>query len=137
MELLEEIVANDSKQRFAFNKDKTLIRANQGHSVDVDVELEQKQPPERLYHETGEKYVEAIDREGLLPRSRLYVHLSGDEETARNVGSRHGKPVIYLVHCDKMLADGYTFFQSLNGVWLTKRVPAKYLEKLRPSSASD
>lgn len=129
-EILEEIVATDSKQRYAFNDDKTLIRANQGHSINVDIELEKKLPPDILYHGTAEKYAEAIDREGLSPQSRLYVHLSADPETARDVGSRHGKPVIYLVHCESMVRDGYDFFLSANHVWLTKCVPAKYLEKL-------
>ena len=93
MKMLEEIVRTDSKQRYSFNKDKTLIRANQGHSISVDVELEKKTPPEFLYHGTGEKFVSSIDKEGLLSKSRLYVHLSKDTDTAVKVGSRHGKPV--------------------------------------------
>ena len=97
MEMLEEIVRTDEKMRYSFNEDKTLIRANQGHSIGVDVELAQVTPPEYLYHGTGEKYVESIDREGLIPKSRLYVHLSADEGTAKQVGKRHGKPVVYRV----------------------------------------
>ena len=104
MDLLEEIVRTDEKQRYSFNEDHTLIRANQGHSIPVDVELEEMIPPAILYHGTGEKYVASIDREGLIPKSRLYVHLSSDEETARKVGSRHGKPVIYTVDCAAMTA---------------------------------
>lgn len=130
MEMLEEIVATDNKQRYSFNDDKTLIRANQGHSVDVDVELEQAIPPDTLYHGTGEKFVQSIDEQGLVPKSRLYVHLSKDYNTAVNVGSRHGKPVVYRVDTKKMASDGYEFFLSVNGVWLTKEVPASYLEKL-------
>ena len=130
MDLLEEIVRTDEKQRSSFNEDHTLIRANQGHSIPVDVELEEMIPPAILYHGTGEKYVASIDREGLIPKSRLYVHLSSDEETARKVGSRHGKPVIYTVDCAAMTADGYQFFLSANHVWLTKAVPAGYLTKL-------
>ena len=130
MDLLEEIVRTDEKQRYSFNEDHTLIRANQGHSIPVDVELEEMIPPAILYHGTGEKYVASIDREGLIPKSRLYVHLSSDEETARKVGSRHGKPVIYTVDCAAMTADGYQFFLSANHVWLTKAVPAEYLTKL-------
>ena len=126
---LEEIVRTDSKQRYAFNEDRTKLRANQGHSIPVDVELERKEPPEILYHGTGEKYAESIDAQGLIPKSRLYVHLSGDRETAETVGSRHGKPVIYLVHSGRMSRDGYAFFLSRNGVWLTKSVPAGYLER--------
>ena len=107
----------------------TLIRANQGHSIPVDVELEEKTPPDILWHGTGEKYVVSIDAQGLLPKSRLYVHLSSDKETARKVGSRHGRPVIYEIDCRQMAADGYRFFESANHVWLTKEVPVKYLKK--------
>ena len=130
MKMLEEIVRTDSKQRYSFNKDKTLIRANQGHSISVDVELEKKTPPEFLYHGTGEKFVSSIDKEGLLSKSRLYVHLSKDTDTAVKVGSRHGKPVVYRVTAGKMADDGYEFFLSVNGVWLTKAVPAEYLSKI-------
>lgn len=129
MAILEQIVAEDEKQRYSFNEDKTLIRANQGHSIPVDVELEEQQPPEILYHGTGEKYVASIDVQGLIPKSRLYVHLSRDEETANKVGSRHGKPVIYKVNSGDMYRDGYKFFCSVNGVWLTNEVPVKYLSR--------
>ena len=129
MDVLEQIVREDEKQRYSFNEDKTLIRANQGHSIPVDVELEEKEPPEFLYHGTGEKYMSSIDAQGLIPKSRLYVHLSFDEETAIKVGQRHGKPVIYTVKSGEMYKDGYKFFCSVNGVWLTKEVPVKYLEK--------
>ena len=128
-ELLEEIVRTDEKQRYSFNEDHTLIRANQGHSIPVDVELEEKTPPAVLYHGTGEKYTESIEVQGLIPKSRLYVHLSSDIETAKKVGSRHGRPVIYQVDCLSMAADGYKFYISANNVWLTKEVPAKYLSK--------
>ncbi len=116
LEDLERIVAQDEKQRYSFNDDKTLIRANQGHSIPVDVGLEQVEPPEMLFHGTATKYEEAIDREGLIPKSRLYVHLSGDEETARKVGIRHGKPVIYRIKSGEMHGDGYVFYRSVNGV---------------------
>lgn len=128
-ELLEEIVRSDEKQRYSFSADHTLIRANQGHSIPVDVELPQAEPPAVLYHGTGEKYVDSIDRQGLLPKSRLYVHLSADEETAVKVGRRHGTPVIYTVDTGAMRRDGYSFYCSVNGVWLTKCVPAQYLRK--------
>lgn len=131
MEMLQEIVSTDNKQRYSFNEDKTLIRANQGHSIPVDVELEKKVPPTILYHGTAEKYEDAIDVQGLVPKSRLYVHLSADIETATKVGQRHGKPVIYKVLAGKMQEDGYEFFQSVNGVWLTKRVEIKYLNKMK------
>lgn len=129
MNMLDEIVKTDDKQRYSFNEDKSLIRANQGHSIPVDVELPVVTPPGILYHGTGQKYVESIDKNGLLPKSRLYVHLSEDAETAASVGSRHGIPVVYRVMSKKMQEDGYVFFRSVNGVWLTKAVPAGYLEK--------
>ena len=129
-DILEEIVRTDDKQRYSFNEDKTLIRANQGHSLPVDVELDEVKPPEELWHGTGEKYVLSIDKQGLLPKSRLYVHLSKDEETAVKVGKRHGKPVLYIVKAGKMYKDGYKFYLSKNGVWLTKEVLVKYLRKL-------
>ena len=129
MELLEEIVRTDEKQRYSFNEDHTLIRANQGHSIPVDVELEKRTPPDILWHGTGEKYVDSIDEQGLIPKSRLYVHLSTDRETAKKVGSRHGRPVIYEIDCRQMAEDGYAFFESANHIWLTKEVPVKYLKK--------
>lgn len=129
MEELEEIVRTDEKQRYSFNDDKTLIRANQGHSIPVDVELKEVHPPKYLYHGTGEKYVPSIDIQGLIPKSRLYVHLSGDIETAVKVGSRHGKPVVYRVLAEQMVEAGMLFYKSVNGVWLTKNVPARYLKK--------
>lgn len=129
MDMLEEIVSTDSKQRYSFNEDKTLIRANQGHSIPVDVELQMKEPPEFLWHGTGEKFVVSIDEQGLISKSRLYVHLSSDVDTARVVGKRHGNPVIYKVLSGEMHKDGYEFYISANGVWLTKEVPAKYLLK--------
>lgn len=128
--MLEEIVRMDEKQRYSFNEDKTLIRANQGHSIPVDVELEQRIPPDILWHGTGEKYTAPIEEQGLRPKSRLYVHLSGDLDTARRVGSRHGKSVVYEVAAGAMQADGYVFLQSVNGVWLTQHVPVKYLRRL-------
>lgn len=126
MKMLEEIVETDDKQRYSFNEDKTMIRANQGHSIDVDVELEEAVPPEMLWHGTGHKYVKNIDVEGLIPKSRLYVHLSEDYKTAIEVGKRHGTPAIYCVDALKMHSDGYKFYKSKNGVWLTKHVPAEY-----------
>jgi len=125
---LQKIVATDNKQRYSFNDDMSCIRANQGHSITVDVELNETTPPEFLWHGTGEKYCQSINKTGLLPRSRLYVHLSSDIETARGVGERHGIPVIYRVNSGQMAADGHKFFLSVNGVWLVKEVPLRYLE---------
>ncbi|MCR5629986.1 RNA 2'-phosphotransferase [Eubacterium sp.] len=130
MEQLEEIVHTDEKQRYSFNEDKTLIRANQGHSIPVDVELEEKEPPEHLWHGTGEKYIPSIREKGLIPKSRLYVHLSNDKETAIKVGSRHGKVVVLKVKAQDMYKDGFKFYISKNGVWLTKEVPIKYIEEI-------
>lgn len=130
MDMLEEIVRTDNKQRYSFNEDHTLIRANQGHSIPVDVELEEVVPPEILFHGTGKKFVSSIDEQGLIPKSRLYVHISEDIDTATKVGIRHGKPVIYKVKSGEMHRDGFIFYRSVNGVWLTKAVPVKYLEKI-------
>ena len=96
----------------------------------MDVELEEKIPPAVLYHGTGEKYLESIAARGLIPKSRLYVHLSADRETAEKVGKRHGVPVIFAVDCRKMTEDGYRFYLSASHVWLTKNVPAVYLRRL-------
>ncbi len=129
-DMLEEIVRTDDKQRYAFNEDKTLIRANQGHSIPVDVELPETAPPAILYHGTAERFTQSIDEQGLRPMSRLYVHLSQDTQTACTVGSRHGKPVIYEIRAGEMHADGYIFYRSQNGVWLTKSVPVSYMKRL-------
>ena len=130
MEILEGIVATDNKQRYTFNENHTLIRANQGHSIPVDVELKKVVPPEILYHGSAEKYVKSIDEQGLIPKSRIYVHLSKYYETAVNVGKRHGNPVVYKIKSGLMSQDRIEFFLSENGVWLTKAVPVKYLEKI-------
>lgn len=129
-ETLKKIVETDNKQRYSFNDDKTLIRANQGHSIKVDVDLEELQPPKILYHGTAKKYEKSIDKSGLKSKSRLYVHLSADLETAEMVGKRHGELLIYEVDCGKMFDDGYKFYKSANGVWLTDIVPVQYLKKL-------
>ena len=129
MEILEEIVVADTKQRYSFNQDKTLIRANQGHSIAVDVELKEQEPPEFLYHGTATRFLGSIEREGLKPMSRLYVHLSKDIETAMKVGGRHGVPVVLKVHSGDMHRDDYQFYLSENGVWLTKKVDTKYFER--------
>lgn len=128
-DILEEIVRTDEKQRYSFDETGELIRANQGHSILVDVELDEVEPPEELWHGTGEKFVNSIDVQGLIRKSRLYVHLSWDRDTAFKVGRRHGRPVLYIVKAGEMYRDGYKFFLSRNNVWLTKEVPAKYLVK--------
>jgi putative RNA 2'-phosphotransferase len=128
IKMLAEIVATDNKQRYSFNADKTLIRANQGHSIPVDVELSEQEPPELLYHGTADRFLASIMTDGLKPMSRLYVHLSKDIETAAKVGGRHGKPVILKVDSGVMYRDGFKFYLSANRVWLTKYVVSKYLK---------
>lgn len=130
MELLEEFVAGSDKKRFSFNDDKTRIRANHGHTVDVDLGLDEVRPPDTLYHGTAEQFETAIDTQGLISKNRVYVHLSVDEQTALKVGARHGQPVLYRVFSGKMYGDGYAFHRSESGIWLTKRVPHGYLEKV-------
>ena len=124
---IKDVVATNDKQRFAFNDDHTKIRANQGHSVSVDVELEEAQPPAILYHGTSSSSIQGILTHGIRPQSRLYVHLSIDEETAIKVGTRHGKPVILIVDAENMFNEGYKFYLSANGIWLTEFVPAVFL----------
>lgn len=130
MPILEDIVETDSKQRYSFNEDKTLIRANQGHSVPVDVNLEKMKPPKFLYHGTADQFLNSIMEEGLKPMNRLYVHLSTDIETAIRVGKRHGNPVVLKIHSNQMYEEGCIFYLSKNGVWLTRDVQIKYLEQI-------
>ncbi|HLP19405.1 MAG TPA: RNA 2'-phosphotransferase [Chitinophagales bacterium] len=126
-ETLKEIVATNEKKRFSFNEDYSKIRANQGHSIEVDVELKVVTPPNVLYHGTAERFVESIMATGLQKMSRLHVHLSANYDTAVNVGSRHGKPVVLKVDAKQMSEDGIAFYLSENGVWLVSRVDAKFL----------
>lgn len=127
---LNEVVASNDKQRFAISADGLRIRANQGHSVSVDLELKPTAPPPVLYHGTGEGSVAGIQRDGLRKMRRHHVHLSPDTDTARRVGMRHGRPSIFSVDAARMAADGHVFYVSENGVWLTDSVPARYLTLL-------
>ena len=129
MAFLEEVVRFDSKQRYAFNDDRTKIRANQGHSIPVDVELPQETPPDILYHGTASRFSASIEQQGLLSQSRLYVHLSANPGTAITVGARHGKPIVYQIDCKAMTQAGHKFYLSKNGVWLTEEVPPQYLRR--------
>lgn len=126
--LLEEVVRENDKQRFSFSEDRLRIRANQGHSVEVDVELAQKIPPATLLHGTVEKFLDLIRESGLKKMSRQHVHLSADLETASKVGSRRGKPVILQVDAEAMSENGHVFYLSANGVWLTEHVPPQFLK---------
>ena len=127
---LEAVVESDEKQRFSFDSTGTLIRANQGHSVKVDLQLEPLVPPDKLYHGTGRKSVESILQTGLSKMSRLHVHLSKDIATAQTVGARHGKAVVFAVHAATMHQAGYIFYCSANGIWLVDDVPPEYLQKI-------
>ena len=120
----------NTRKRFSFDDRGDLIRANQGHSVEVDLQLEEKQPPDVLYHGTVERFIPSIMEEGLKKGKRHHVHLSKDVETARKVGSRRGKPVILQVDARKMHGEGFKFFLSVNGVWLTEAVPAVFLARI-------
>ena len=126
LDQLRYVVETNNKKRFAFNDDETQIRANQGHSVEVDLGYVEKVPPLFLYHGTATRFLEAIKANGLKKMNRHHVHLSADKQTAINVGSRHGKPVVLVVRAGDMAAAGYAFYQSDNGVWLTDNVPAAY-----------
>ena len=128
--LLQKVVDENDKQRFSFNEYKTKIRANQGHSKKVDVDLQQKEPPKVLYHGTLARNIKSIEEKGLIKMNRLHVHLSGDIETAMKVATRRsGEEVIYKIDSEAMNRDGYKFFQSVNGVWLTDHVLPKYLSR--------
>lgn len=124
---LEYIVRTNDKKRYAFNDDHTKIRASQGHTVPVDVESKETIPPDSLYHGTSVNSLPSILEKGLLKMKRLHVHLSKDVSTAIKVGQRYGKPVVLLVDSGRMYKDGYKFYFSANGVWLTDHVPVRYL----------
>lgn len=124
---LESVVVTNDKQRFSFNKDKTRIRASQGHSVEVELGYQPARPPELLYHGTVERFLPSILEKGLLKGQRHHVHLSGDVATAIKVGTRRGEPMILTIHSGQMYRDGCVFYQSANGVWLTEHVPPAYI----------
>lgn len=124
---LEQIVRGSDKQRFALSDDGTRIRANQGHSVQVELGYEPAEPPEVLFHGTAEKSVKSIRRVGLQKRSRHHVHLSPTRQTAAAVGARHGKLVLLEVRTRAMHRAGFTFYRTPNNVWLTDEVPVEYL----------
>ena len=135
---LDEIVETNDKKRFAYNHDKNKIRASQGHSLPVDVDLNETQPPQTLYHGTSSKVIDVIMQEGMKPMSRQHVHLSIDEDTAINVGDRHTKSasaatVLVSIDSGQMYNDGYKFYLSENSVWLTTIIPSKYISIIKYS----
>lgn len=130
MDTLERIVQENNKQRYSFNEEHTKIRANQGHSLPVDVELAAVEPPQYLYHGTAARFLPSIQREGIRKMNRQYVHLSGDHQTAVEVGRRHGSPVVITINAEAMAQDGITFYRSENGVWLCERVEPQYFVEI-------
>ncbi len=126
-QMIDRIVAENNKQRFALSDDGKKIRANQGHSVQVDLERIPKKPPTVLYHGTATRFLDSILAEGIMSKSRMHVHLSADKETASNVGRRHGILAMLEISAKQMAEDGFDFFLSENGVWLTEHVPRIYL----------
>jgi putative RNA 2'-phosphotransferase len=128
-EQLDEVVLTNSKQRFAFDESGSRIRANQGHSVEVDLELPPATPPGVLYHGTGHQTADVVQQDGLRKMRRHHVHLSPDVETATRVGMRHGRPVVFQVDAGRMHAQGHVFFRSENGVWLVDEVPPEFLRR--------
>jgi len=128
IETIETIVATNDKKRFAFNADKTMIRASQGHSIEVELNLPETTPPDVLYHGTTGKFLESILANGLQKQNRRHVHLSAAIETAIAVGSRHGKPLILTIHAKVMYEAGFKFYLSENNVWLTDKVPKEYMQ---------
>lgn len=128
-EELDEVVVRNDKQRFAFDRSDAMIRAQQGHSVPVDLGLEPVELPPTLYHGTPERNLPNILRNGLGKMSRHHVHLSPDGRTAAVVGQRRGRPVVLVVDARAMWCDGWKFYRSGNGVWLVEHVPPRYLSR--------
>jgi putative RNA 2'-phosphotransferase len=126
-ELLQQVVEQNDKMRFSFSQDGLRIRANQGHSIQIDLGLEALMPPKFLFHGTVTRFLDSIKQRGLIARKRTHVHLSPDQQTAIKVGRRHGKPIVLTIHAGRMYECGFQFFCSANGVWLTQRVPAEHI----------
>jgi putative RNA 2'-phosphotransferase len=124
---LKDIVDNNDKKRFAFSDDMKMIRANQGHSVNINLNYDEVKPPDVLFHGTVEKFIRDIHRDGLKKMNRHHVHLSSDIKTAELVGSRRGIPLILAINTNEMHRNGHKFYLSDNNVWLTERVPSKYI----------
>ncbi|HMB28668.1 MAG TPA: RNA 2'-phosphotransferase [Blastocatellia bacterium] len=127
LEELQNVVDGNDKKRFSLSEDGLWIRANQGHSIKVELGYAPTAPPEILYHGTAERFLTSIKQQGLMKGKRHHVHLSADVDTATKVGRRHGKPVVLRVKAGLMCQDGFIFYLSANGVWLTEHVPVQYL----------
>jgi len=127
--LIQAVVDSSDKKRFIISEDSQSIRANQGHSVNIDLQLKPVTPPELLYHGTATRFLDSILEEGLKPQERQHVHLSTDIETATSVGQRYGKPVILIIKALLMHEQGFKFYRSENGVWLTERVHTTFISK--------
>ena len=125
---LQQIVESDNKGRFEFSEDKSLVRALYGHSIDVNLGLEPTTPPPVLYHGTAEKYIDSIMKGGLRPRKRNFVHLSETRDMAKQVGTRHGSPVVLSIDIEAMIRAGYKFYKAQNGIWLTGDILPKFLK---------
>ena len=129
MDIINTVVENNDKQRFKISEDGKKIRACQGHSIKIDLELESKTPTDVLYHGTSNRIIESIWRDGIKPMKRQYVHLSQSEEIALTVGKRHGEPILLHIDAKNMYKDGYKFYLSENKVWLVEKVPVVYIKK--------
>lgn len=130
LEDLTQVVKNNNKKRFEFSEDGQKIRAQQGHSVEVDLKLPNVEPPKELYHGTATRFLDSIKKEGLKPMSRHDVHLSFNKITAEKVGERHGKVIVLIIDTEKMYKDGFEFQCTSNNVWLTKLIPTQYIKNL-------
>ena len=125
---LDKVVEENNKKRFAYSADGTKIRASQGHSINIDLNLPESVPEDMLYHGTAKRFLNGIMKEGLKKMDRQHVHLSDNLKTAYSVGSRHGEPIVLVVHAGTMHKNGFKFYKSENGVWLTDNVPKQYLD---------
>lgn len=132
MDTLERIVRENNKRRYSFSENHTKIRANQGHSIPVDIELKEEKPPRRLYHGTAERFLPSIRREGIRKMNRQFVHLSADFQTATEVGLRHGTPAVIVIDAEAMARNGTVFYLSENGVWLCEHVAPEYFLDSEP-----
>ncbi len=128
LEVVQHIVATNSKKRFSFNENGSAIRATQGHSINVELDLPPQQPPEYLFHGTAEKKILSIKEQGLLKMERHHVHLTENRETAKETGARYGKPVVLTVRAGEMFRQGFVFYVTENRVWLTETVPPSFCD---------